>query len=189
MSANLVGEKGKVYAFEPDEKNYSLLLKNIKLNNYKNVIPLKMAISDKNGYVDFFLRENTAVHSLLNNFKKYPSKKVIKVQTTTIDEFFKNNSLKSNIKLIKMDIEGAEMLALLGMSSILKINKKLSIISEFNPDFIRKSGYSPEEFISKLKYYDFQIKIIGDKKCNDIINIINEISPESGINLFCYKNH
>ena len=37
LAARLVGKKGKVYAFEPEPRNYSMLLRNVTLNEYENV--------------------------------------------------------------------------------------------------------------------------------------------------------
>ena len=41
--ARLVGPKGKVFAFEPEPNNFNLLIKNIKINGYKNIIPVQKA--------------------------------------------------------------------------------------------------------------------------------------------------
>ena len=48
LFSKLVGDSGKVFAFEPDPTNFSLLQKNLKENNIKNVIALNLAVSDKN---------------------------------------------------------------------------------------------------------------------------------------------
>ena len=36
--AKLVGENGKVFAFEPDPSNFALLKKNVELNGFRNVV-------------------------------------------------------------------------------------------------------------------------------------------------------
>ena len=41
----LVGDSGRVVAFEPDPLNYSLLLRNIARHQLKNVVPVKTAVS------------------------------------------------------------------------------------------------------------------------------------------------
>jgi len=55
IAAKLVGESGKVYAFEPDPTNYSFLKKSVEMNNYKNIVCEQKAVSNKNGKVRLFL--------------------------------------------------------------------------------------------------------------------------------------
>lgn len=38
IASKLVGESGKVYAFEPEPDNFNILVKNININNLKNVV-------------------------------------------------------------------------------------------------------------------------------------------------------
>jgi FkbM family methyltransferase len=185
LAARIVGQNGKVYAFEPDPKNYDLLLKNIKINGYKNVVPIQKAVSDRNEIRKLFLRENTTMNSLSNNLEDNCPTGFINVETITVDNFFENKS-PANLKLIKMDIEGAEMLALLGMSRIIETNKNLSIITEFNPTFIKKLGYSSKEFIKKIHDYGFKINVIDSNKLY-LSDLINNENPELNVNLYCYK--
>ena len=48
LFAEIVGDKGRVYAFEPDPKNFALLKKNIEINKYKNVVLINKAVLNKN---------------------------------------------------------------------------------------------------------------------------------------------
>ena len=54
LAAKLVGPKGTVFSFEPDPKSYSLLLKGIKANNFKNIVPVCKAISNTVTLDNFF---------------------------------------------------------------------------------------------------------------------------------------
>lgn len=53
LAAKLVGEKGKVFAFEPEPTNFALLKKNIKINNYQNVIPVQKPFLIKTEKADY----------------------------------------------------------------------------------------------------------------------------------------
>ncbi|MEM2613269.1 MAG: FkbM family methyltransferase [Nitrososphaerota archaeon] len=51
IASKMVGSKGKVLAFEPEPRNFAILLKNIRDNELTDVvIPLRLALSDKDGY-------------------------------------------------------------------------------------------------------------------------------------------
>jgi len=53
--ARLVGERGRVYAFEPDPTNFRLLKKNVRANGYQNVIFVKKAVADSSGSMPLYL--------------------------------------------------------------------------------------------------------------------------------------
>lgn len=106
MEAKKIGKKGKVYAIEPDPRNFKFLKKNISLNSLENLFEVQQgAISNKTEKAEFILSSKTNLSSLkLNkNNKNYNS---IMVQTHDLGEYLKN---KRRIDLIRMDIEGHEI--------------------------------------------------------------------------------
>lgn len=118
--AKLVGENGKVYAFEPDPTNFALLEKNVKTNGYENVILEQKAISNKNGKVKLYLGEdNKASHTI---FDTHDNRQSIEIEAIRLDDYFKNYD--GGIDFIKMDIEGAEGYAIQGMALLLRKTKK-----------------------------------------------------------------
>ena len=46
--SRIVGQSGKVYAFEPTIYAYTKLVYNISLNQFKNIIPIQIVLSDQN---------------------------------------------------------------------------------------------------------------------------------------------
>lgn len=159
LAAKLVGPKGKVYAFEPEPINYSLLLKNIELNGYDNVVAVQKAVSNVSGKVRFFLdKTDTGAHTI---YQLSDKGEFIEVESVALDEFFKDK--KHPINVIKMDIEGAEAAALSGMNRIIRENQNLKMFVEFYPLGIARSGSSPEEFAHKLlDDYHFSMLAIGE---------------------------
>lgn len=159
LSARLVGGKGTVYAFEPDPTNFKLLNANIELNGYKNVVAEQKAVSDKNDILDLYLNDSdVGAHTI---YKPEKSKRMVKVVSTTLDDYFKGKEHPVNI--VKMDIEGAEMAALSGMRNIIKANPTIKIFVEFHLPWIIRSGVSPEVYISQLlDDYKFSITVIED---------------------------
>lgn len=185
LAAELVGENGKVFAFEPNPHNYSLLVKNIEANEYNNVIATQKAISDKIEATKLFLAPgNSGDHRIYDTNE---GRNFIEVETISLDEFFKDRNEK--IDLIKIDTQGAEMAVIKGMNSIIKKNPKLKIITEFWPISLRKFGCSPEEYLSKLIKYGFQLFYIDEyqKKIEpvDIDRCMQICSGETHINLLC----
>ena len=206
LAAKLVGPEGRVFAFEPEPKNYSYLIKNIELNNYNNIQFFQKAVADKNGKTRLYICDYDTGHHTINQYNgieaysrgRLTKEHSIEVETITLNDFFKNR--EETIDVIKMDVEGAEALALAGMDKILGKNKKLKMFIEFFPLLIEKMGSSPDEFIRKLlENYGFSIyMILGDydAKKGGIVkaNSIDEImsfhqKKEDHINLFLTRGN
>ena len=193
LGARLVGKEGKVYAFEPEPINYSLLLKNIELNGYDNVVAVQKAVSNAAGKIRFFLdKKDTGAHTI---YQPDDEREFIEVETVSLDEFFKDK--ERIINFIKMDIEGAEMVALSGMDRIIRENRNLKMFVEFYPLGIRRAGNTPEEFARKLlEDYHFSVLAIGeytkDRKylrINSVDELINLCRGERTANLFLEKSN
>jgi tRNA G37 N-methylase Trm5 len=68
LFAKKVGDEGRVYAFEPDPTNFSLLKKNVEINGYRNVVLIQKAVSNKNGKLKLYLNEdNKGDHRFYNS--------------------------------------------------------------------------------------------------------------------------
>ena len=189
--ANLVGPTGKVYAFEPEPKNFELLKKNVQINKYDNVVLIQKIVSDKDGIVEFFISKFDSIGNKL--FKSNEAGSSIKIESTTLDEYFKD--LKEKIDFIKMDIQGGEGKAILGMKNLLKENKNLKIIQEWWPDALKQNNTNPEDHLKFLQHIGYKIYEIDGTIKKDILPItieqLLEKYPNSlieDINLFCKKS-
>ena len=166
LFAQLTGENGRVYAFEPAPANFALLKKNVEINEYKNVVLVNKAVSDKNGKSVLYLSsESTGIHKI---YDTNDGRKSIEVESIRLDDYF--GDYNGKVDWIKIDIEGAEWLALKGMALLLEKNRSLKIVSEFFPHFIKESGMDPKEYLMFLKRCGFghMYNIDEDKKIIEI---------------------
>jgi len=154
MFAKLVGDTGKIYAFEPDPKNFSILEKNIQVNGYNNIILEKKAVSNKLGKSTFYVSENSAGSSMHkpNNY----AVNEIYVDLITLDNYFEVNSITPDF--IKIDIEGYELNALKGMESILQSSDKTKIMIEYNPLTKKEFNSDPMDNLTFLSELGFKFK-------------------------------
>lgn len=94
-----------IYSFEPTPKHFSLLEE--FTSPYPNIIPVEMAISDRDGYISFYTHDdNTTTNSLVNT-----SGTCLTVKTNSIINFLNEKNI-THVDFIKCDIEGSEMVAL-----------------------------------------------------------------------------
>lgn len=153
--------KNKIFAFEPEPKNYDFLLENIQLNKLENIVPIKKAISDNEATINLykFNETNLGRHSAL----PINTNEIITVDATTIDNFVISNQIDpANIKLLKIDIEGYELQALKGATQTL--NSIPYIMCEYSPEYMKKGGIDPEELLQLLSNYNYKPYLFSHHK-------------------------
>jgi len=124
LAAEKVGKNGKVIAIEPEPQNYKQLLENIELNNFQNVIPKNIALTDHEGFTKLSLSPYPGKHTILFEKDKVGS---IEVPIKTLDNLLEELNL-NKVDIIKIDAEGAEMPILKGAEKTLKVNPNIKII-------------------------------------------------------------
>lgn len=158
LFAQLVGETGKVFAFEPETKNFEILKKNVEANGYKNVTIEQKAVADKTQKITMYLSNSPKDHRIYSYDQNRDS---IEIDGITLDDYFKNYDKK--IDFIKSNIQGADCGAIQGMRNIIKKSKpELKIITEFTPSMLKGFGTDPGECLDLLleegfKFFDVRL--------------------------------
>jgi FkbM family methyltransferase len=130
QAARIVGEEGKVIAFEPHPQNFKVLKDNVALNGYSNVTALQMALSKNQGSARLFLSSGSIAHSIL-----FPrSMKTVQVQKSTLDAVMTTLEVE-RMDAVKIDAEGSEVDVLLGGErTIKKFTPRIAVASYHLPD-------------------------------------------------------
>ncbi len=186
LFAKLVGETGKVYSFEPDPRNYLLLEKNIQVNNYKNIITEKKAISNKSEKSVLYVTENSAGSSMRNTNTEGVNK--IEIDVIKLDDYFKMESIIPDF--IKIDIEGYELNALKGMEAILQSSNKTKIMIEYNPLTKKHLSYDPMNSLNFLAELGFKFKDLNSNSQSflNFKEVIKKYQNTKNVtNFICFK--
>ena len=140
LSSILVGNSGQVVAFEPIPKNINYLKQHLKINSISNVEIVEAAVSDRHGHD----RLSSGPSSSMWHFDAQGE---LEVQTINLDELVLSATLPPP-NLIKMDIEGAEFLALSGSTRVVNEFHPVVILSTHGLDvhqkccnFLESAGY------------------------------------------------
>lgn len=165
LAASLCGERGRVFAFEPHPGNYALLTKSVEANGLTNVVAVQKAVSDRSGSAKLFQAGVAAGHSLYSptpdgGREGTPAHQAIDVATVALDDFFAQ--IPGALRLVKMDIEGSEPLALAGMQGLIGRSPALVLIMEFNPSFLHVKATS--DILDQLAARGFDLGIIDDNR-------------------------
>lgn len=150
IASSLVGQQGRIYSFEPEEKNHAALLNHLKLNNTTNVQPYRWAISSSVGVADLFVHPlHDGAHAIWDiKSRLYEKDRAqitrVPVFTTSLDAMFQNGA-PLNLKAIKIDVEGFEMEVLKGMQTVLSTARVPVVIVEINQGLLPVTKTSEQE--------------------------------------------
>ena len=126
----------KVYAIEPDREVFEILKKNVKENNFKNVVLLNLAGGDKKEKKYLIKDKNNYGNSRLNN------KKGVLIDCLRLDEILSN---EQKISLIKIDTQGWEPAVIKGGEKTIKRDSP-TLFLEYTP-----GEYGDKKMIQFLK--------------------------------------
>jgi FkbM family methyltransferase len=131
IMSKLVGESGHVFAFEPGENNLWKYKENLSINKVKNVSTCTNPLWDKEEEVTLYMDTHGGMNSLARSKHNGAA---VKMKSTVLD------LVPPPIKLIKLDIEGAEEKALKAAGKHLFEQNCPYIVAEVNIDINEKFG-------------------------------------------------
>lgn len=155
-AASLVGREGLVIAFEPGVATFSALEKSKLLNQFSHVILRRQALSDRVGFARLYHHA-----AQMNSFSiGAPAEEAVPteyedVELTTIQQVLAECDIPE-VHFIKLDIEGAEELALRGSSSLLTQQRPI-VLFEANPKAARRLSLAPDGALRALRQLDYDI--------------------------------
>jgi FkbM family methyltransferase len=145
LFSRLVGASGRVVSIEAHPRTYKRMVDLCKVNELGNVTPLQFAVSDADGVIEI-----SDLGSHLHNTIVGRDGNGIEVQARRIDTIATELGI-TRIDLLKMNIEGAERLAIQGMEKMLANTQHVCISCH---DFLADDG-GPEELRTKAFVRDF----------------------------------
>lgn len=168
LFSHLVGAAGEVHAFEPLPTTFEALSKEVnKQKKYDNVYLNNNAVSNINDIMTIYVPENDHRQASLTTHKagSWSDAKNIKsyeCKVIKLDEYMQSIS-KERLDFIKIDVEGAELLALNGFNHSI-INFLPIIYLEIFSGWTENFNYRPVdivEFLISLGYLKFYF--VNDK--------------------------
>jgi FkbM family methyltransferase len=143
----------QVVAFEPEPEFRKHLIRNMEINDVTNLIVLPFAISDRSQErVIFTDGIGGKSPSLSNNGFKHE----ILIKTRTLDAIIEHGNLQPPT-IMKMDIEGAEILALKGMKRMFHNSPPRLLFFELHPKLLESFHSNSEEVFSLMAASGYKI--------------------------------
>jgi FkbM family methyltransferase len=140
-----------VIAVEPNPVSFAGLCENIKLNNFGNIIPINIALSDHEGLGYLNIVDKRMPFSIAH-ISRADMPNVVRIKLTTLDSLIESLGL-SRVDIMKVDVEGHELEVLKGCQNSLrkKLISKL-IVEVHTPVRVRLLGIT-----QLLKSYRYKI--------------------------------
>ena len=155
--AKLMNDRGRILSFEPDINNCFWFNKSIQANKYKSIKLYQCALSDNNGEAIFYLGEKSGWGSLFSSSDASRKQPVV-VNTKKLDNVVQEEGI-SSIDIIKIDVQGADLLVLKGARKTLAANPKLKIAMDVDV----KGEEERQQLFDLLTSCGFQISKIGKR--------------------------
>ncbi|HJQ83188.1 MAG TPA: FkbM family methyltransferase [Candidatus Binatia bacterium] len=153
--AQRVGPTGRVYAFEPEARNYARLIRRTRA--YGQVHPVRAAVTAQAGRALLHLSPDLNVDH--RTYAVDAERASIPVEAVSLDAFLAGR--EQALEFIKMDIQGAEYDALVGMADVVARSPRLHILMELWPFVQDRFGAGTAALLSLLGSWGFEVRRLG----------------------------
>lgn len=151
---HLVGASGAVHAFEPVEPTFKRLADSLSFANTGRLALNHQAVGDREGSIEIFMPNGDDGQASLGrhtdgSWQKGNEVARYECAITTLDAYSRKVGLK-RLDFVKIDIEGAELLALRGARETL-LRFKPWLCMEMEPDWMKAFAATPEKIAEELQ--------------------------------------
>ena len=173
--AKLLGENGRVLAFEPDGRAYQRLVDHVKLNGLSNIQTLKMGLGEEDGEAKIFFGGGNcpSIVPLENDATRRSASE--KIEIVRGDTFFAREKLPIP-RAVKIDVEGFEYAVLRGLCGTLSSPTCRLICVEVHPEVL-PPGVNTETITNLLRSCGFEeFKI--EQRATEVHLVASKPSPK-----------
>jgi FkbM family methyltransferase len=143
---------GKVLAFEPMPAVFALLSHNVAINNFGCVTLHNVGLYDRDASLPLYVKRDnphgTTNHGVTSLFSTGTDRQERSVPLLRFDEIAEASGLE-RLDIIKIDVEGAEMMVLRGAEVSIRRFRPVMIVEISEANF-QRAGYSVPEFFQYL---------------------------------------
>ena len=148
VAQSAVGPHGLVYAFEPQPGVFEVLTAKKENFGWTNVILTQALVGDREGEINFYVEPSTLKSSLS---QRWEGGSAVTYPMITLDTWAKNAAIR-DADLLKVDVEGAEMLVIQGARDFLRQATPVLLLEINNRAArYRQFGYTVDDLLIELK--------------------------------------
>ncbi len=154
-TAYFSGRFNRVFAFEPNPIFCSVLRASLALNQIDNVDLFEVGLSDRETELTYYMRDGSLGESKFLNGVDLPDEaepgRTMSLRVCRGDTILAKNNV-TDLALIKIDVEGHELKALMGLRDTIRNNKPI-ILFESHPE---SDSVAARRVLELLRYYGYE---------------------------------
>jgi FkbM family methyltransferase len=160
LFASRVNSLGKVISVEASPETFKHLEKTVQVLSLNQIYLENSCVTDTEGFVEFMVAcdQSSWFGDVSQSLKINPQEEKLykkeRVKAVTIDSLINKYGLNNEISLVKIDIEGAEPLALKGASLLFTQENLPLFIIEVNRVTLANFDFDPTEI---LKFFSIEL--------------------------------
>lgn len=176
--AGTVGATGQVIAFEPELRNFERLGKATRALPQVRVV--RAAVGRRNGTLTLYVADDLNV-----DHRTYDAgdttRRPVDVPVVSLDDFLPADA---PVDAVKMDIQGAELDALKGARRLLSQSAPLTMLLEFWPYGLTRSGATPSALIELMTNYGLSVRPLDPRQS---LASLDPENPEHYVNIIAVR--
>ena len=159
IAAQCVGNSGKVLSIEPNPSVAKQLRVNVERSRLSNVIIEEVACSDSPSMMTLYIPDQSKLGQASLSKANAGGIESVEVRSATLDQLILDHTLEK-VTFVKIDVEGAELMVLRGMTETLRRSKPI-IVLELEPDLLADLGTTKDEVIAFLSSFSYSAVSLG----------------------------
>jgi len=156
LAAQCVGPQGRILAVEPAEENLKLLRGNVARARAAQVVIFPFAAGEREVVRKLNITDSSDSHG----FYRHPFAPTLR--TELVQQLPLDALVDGRVDFVKIDVEGAEIEVLRGMSRITGENRHLKFVVEWNPACLEQAGYDPATLIDILEGQGLRLTVLDE---------------------------
>jgi FkbM family methyltransferase len=159
LSASIVRNHGRLYAFEGNPRVFEGLQRTIIANHLyfnPNIVTANVLVSDKIGRGVLHFSANFPSGGTMSEIGLSTVGRTVEVDMTTIDDFLPSDL---QVDLVKIDVEGHEPLVMRGMERTIARSPNIRLIIEFADNLLAHT-VAPADFATYIRGLGFAICLV-----------------------------
>lgn len=185
-AARAMSGKGRIIAFEPFEPTRKLLERNLWLNGFSDISQIShYALSDSKRVDTLHLGATSGHHSLYElDTPSFTPNSSVEISTITLDEFLAD---PLQIKLLKIDAEGAEIDIVKGARQTILANPQMFMIVELGLAHLKRNSIALKDWIEHFTSLDLVFSVINEQTGELEDWSIEQLANTESVNLLFHR--